>query len=682
MLALLYLGLSMIFGISLINFWINTEEIYAKIGGEDCKTKIPKELFIFPAGIIIGIIIITFFNYYLIFILNKFNQKNEINFPLGVCITILLFLTLSIVMVLHNRNKEKNHEQDNKNNIMFYIIVIGIVILVTNFLMFYTYRIEDGKLLLGYTTFSDLAQHTAMVSSFGIGGNVPTQYMHFSGDGINWHFFFYFFAGILKYLGFPIDYALNVPTILTMSSTLCLVGLLSTLFVKRKTAFLIAPILVLFRSSFNIFYVIKKLMISKTYVLDGILKSTEWSDITPFDNWGIWAINVYPNQRHFMLGIGAILIVIILFIPFLFNMMENLKTLKLKEKIKYFIFSKKAWLSKPSDKRFIIALLLIIMLPYFHGSALIAGLLILFGMAIFSENRLYYLILAIVAVISSQIQTKIFSGGAENIINFSFHVGFVSEDTTFWGIMNYIFTITGITIILALVYLILQRKNKKFIILFVSFMLPFVFAFLFQITKETLASHKFIQISVILIDIFVAGVIARLLNSEKEKYFKIYLSIHLIILLTATGFSEWCTFININKNFTIVDTKSNLIKWIEENTEKNDVFLTPMWSTNRFFLAGRPAFFGWPYYAWSAGHDTNARELEYKYLLQGCNGNREEFIEICKKYNIKYIVDDIEMNDFKDEITGITFYNQYFIQNNFELVAEFEEENTRIYMIQ
>ena len=40
-----------------------------------------------------------------------------------------------------------------------------------------------------------------------------------------------------------------------------------------------------------------------------------WYGDTEYDSWGIWAINVYANQRHFMLGMAVILILIILFLP-------------------------------------------------------------------------------------------------------------------------------------------------------------------------------------------------------------------------------------------------------------------------------------------------------------------------------------------------------------------------------
>ncbi len=151
-----------------------------------------------------------------------------------------------------------------------------------------------------------------------------------------------------------------------------------------------------------------------------------------------------------------------------------------------------------------------------------------------------------------------------------------------------------------------------------------------------------------------------------------------MVVLISTGIVEWCIFLNINYYSAEINTKSEMISWIKENTKTDDVFLTPMWALNRFFLAGRPAFYGWPYYAWSAGHDTDKRGNLYGDLLRGCYGDKDEFVRICRENNIHYVVVDPEMYDLERE--GITF-NEAFFQNNFTEVASFPDENTKIYKV-
>ena len=159
----------------------------------------------------------------------------------------------------------------------------------------------------------------------------------------------------------------------------------------------------------------------------------------------------------------------------------------------------------------------------------------------------------------------------------------------------------------------------------------------------------------------------------------ILLAIALMVPLTATGVSEWATYINLNKTPLSVDMNSPVTKWIMENTEPDDVFLTPEWSMNRFILAGRPMYYGWPYYAWSAGHDTYTRDTIYIWLVTGCGGDIDEFTRYCKERHIKYLIADpeLEQTDFGN---GISF-NKEFFEENLTQAAYFAEENTTIYRI-
>ena len=110
--------------------------------------------------------------------------------------------------------------------------------------------------MIGSNAYADLVVHTAMTSTFGIGGNVPTSYSFFPGDGIHWHFLFYFYTGVLNYLGFPIDYAINIPSILSMVAMLILLGSIATLIAEHKYAFFFSILLSLFRGGFDIFILI------------------------------------------------------------------------------------------------------------------------------------------------------------------------------------------------------------------------------------------------------------------------------------------------------------------------------------------------------------------------------------------------------------------------------------------
>ena len=100
---------------------------------------------------------------------------------------------------------------------------------------------------------------------------------------------------------------------------------------------------------------------------------------------------------------------------------------------------------------------------------------------------------------------------------------------------------------------------------------------------------------------------------------------------------------------------------------------------NRFLLAGRPMYYGWPYYAWSAGHDTYTRDTIYLWLISGCDGNIDEFTRYCKERHIRYLIAEPEFYN-AEYADGITF-NKEFFEENLTQVAYFAEENTTIYRI-
>ena len=1002
MLAILYLILCAVFGMCFVGLCVpDVRRLYIACSpAAKSITHIPNTLFTVPAGIVTGMMCVPFFNYYVTLGLTYIFNNGPLCMKLGVLITFAFFIWMILTcLVLINRKRIKREElrsagstmiEDYRSNIvdvLFYGIVTILITATATFLMFYTYRINGTTLQSGFSTFSDLSPHTAMVSSFGKGFNFPTQYMHFSGDGIKYHFFFYFLAGMLEYLGLPIDYAINLPSIIAMVCALVLLGLLAVLISSRRIAFAVAPVLVFFRSSLNAFVHIKELMAEGNTLqqaVKAILEFNQWYKVTDYDDWGIWAINVYPNQRHLMLGVAVIIIMVIIFLPFVRRLGISLsRSEDFGDGVKTFAFSKNAWLTRSGDPLYpvsiaFLACVLVSIMPYFHGSCLIALLLVLFGMAIFSESRLLYLVVAVFAVGSSYAQTLAFSGGYSNVVSFKFAPGFILDKPSVADLAHYLYIVTGLTIILALIFavtvLIVDIVRKKPVYRFVLFLCalnPMIFAFLFQVTLEKLANHKFIQVSLILLDVFVAALIANLffiplkirkaaeaeaydpsedeeddvdassddgdlavttistgagvrtpvlaagsafgepleekkddpldieamdshtgidadisglngdsdtapakekeeikeepvpaellfgdekkdseeetdeetdessdednkaeeekasetegsndseksddseakagvealaalfgeeinhskdseetseedkeesseekaddkktddsddsdeaimestpepahasmrpgsvalnqvkfgedepddeddsnvliqssnevvevveadeliskeelnpselkhepVKTKKEKGIPLaawialelagcILAIALMVPLTATGISEWATYINLNKGYTSVNINSPVTKWIMENTDPSDVFLTPRWSMNRFILAGRPMYYGWPYYAWSAGHDTYTRETIYLWLVSGCDNDIEEFTRYCKERHIRYLIADSEFYNAEFD-NGVTF-NREFVEKNLTQVAYFAEEDTTIYRI-
>ncbi|MBA2373080.1 MAG: hypothetical protein H0V74_02605, partial [Chloroflexi bacterium] len=73
------------------------------------------------------------------------------------------------------------------------------------------------------------------------------------------------------------------------------------------------------------------------------------------------------------------------------------------------------------------------------------------------------------------------------------------------------------------------------------------------------------------------------------------------------------------------------------------VFLTDIHVVHRILLAGRRLYFGWPYYAWSAGYAVGAREQEYRDLF--ALRSPRELVRRLQDDGIDYVAFDDGLRD-------------------------------------
>ena len=95
------------------------------------------------------------------------------------------------------------------SSIADWLLIAGYVVLVS-WMMFASFNTKEGKLLIANPEYSDFGPNTALIQSFAVGHNFPTEYPHFSGDRIRYHFLFYFQAGNLEFLGLNPAWSLNL----------------------------------------------------------------------------------------------------------------------------------------------------------------------------------------------------------------------------------------------------------------------------------------------------------------------------------------------------------------------------------------------------------------------------------------------------------------------------------------
>ena len=112
----------------------------------------------------------------------------------------------------------------------------------------------------------------------------------------------------------------------------------------------------------------------------------------------------------------------------------------------------------------------------------------------------------------------------------------------------------------------------------------------------------------------------------------------LFILLTATGIYECRIVYNVDRGALVFDENAPITSWICENVDSGDIILTDRYALNEVVMGGAMLYYGWPYYAWSAGYDTAAREQIVRELF--AESDPERLKKRVAQEGIRYILID------------------------------------------
>ena len=562
------------------------------------------------------------------------------------------------VLTEADRNLVTDYESFRKECLVF-----GILLVFLTWIMFYVFYIRDGVLYSGFTVYGDYAPHTAMMRSFSKGNNFPTEYPHFGGQDVKYHFMFQFLVGNLEFLVIRLDFAYNI------MSVLALLGFLMLLYsiAKRLTGSLAAGgvtlLLFFFRSSLSFFHFLAE-HIQAGDLWTTLRDNTTFIGYTTNENWGLWNFNVYLNQRHLAFGLLIVALVLWIFMDWMdagcADEATGIKWLRNR------FFTKRAWKCICPENA-LMAGLFLGLTSFWNGAAVIGGLLVLMGFAVFSDGKLDYLILAVTSVIFAVLQTKIFIWG--EAVSPSFYWGFLAEDKTLWGVLWYLLQMSGIFFIGAVLLVILLKRRQQRATL-VSFLFPTIFAFCASLTPDIAVNHKYIMISYAFTAILWAWVIVQLFQKKRIVRF---VAVVLTVCLTITGVYDFVVIIRNNGpgHRVTVNMNSDLTDWLEQHLTHDDLILTPEYSINEVTMAGVMMYMGWPYYAWSAGYDTYYRADKAKIIYSSTDA--DEIKKLVKQEKITYVL-------FEE---GMEYEQQYCreetIASAFKLVYETEDGRIRIY---
>lgn len=548
------------------------------------------------------------------------------------------------------------------------LLLFGILTVFVTWMMFYVFHMKDGILYSGFSVYGDYAPHTAMMRSFSRGNNFPTQYPHYGGQDVKYHFMFQFLVGNLEYLGLRLDLGYNLVSILSLAGFLMVLYGISYRMFKSFWAGAAAIVFFFFRSGTAFWrYLWEHLQAGD--LVRTLEENTAFIGYTTNENWGLWNFNVYLNQRHLAFGLLMAAVAVWTFMDWVEAGCSHKEQGFLWVRNRF--FTKKAWICRNVDTAILLGLFLGLT-AFWNGAALIGGLLILAGLAVFSDGKLDYVICAGLAVLFSELQSKIFVSGS--VMSPSFYWGFLADNKGISGVLWYLVEISGFFFVGMIVAAVFLKRGQRAVLM--GCLLPMAFAFLVSLTPDINVNHKYVMISYAFVTVFwgwiVRCVFLAVKNSWKKWAGRAAAAV-LCICLSATGIYDYVIILRDNDSAhrMTVNMESSLTDWLSANLKKNDLLLTPEYTMNEVTMSGAMLYCGWPYYAWSAGYDTGYRAGQA--VLMYTTDDPELLKATVKQEKITYILFEEDMEFEQQEC------REDIIRETYPLVYTSEDGRIRIY---
>ncbi|PWT78819.1 MAG: hypothetical protein C5B58_14665 [Acidobacteria bacterium] len=524
-------------------------------------------------------------------------------------------------------------------------------------MMFTTFGYKDGKLLISDLVWTDFGPHTALIRSFSVGHNFPTQYPFFSGAPIRYHFLFFFEAANLEFLGLNMAWSLNILSAVTMACMLALVMSLGQLLFNSRAVGRIGAAFFFFHGSLASVSFLHK-QPSVTQAVSAVLHLREYlRSGYPYrgEDWGIWTQSVYINQRHLASAIGIFLIVLI----FLVDRYQQGTT---PDKTKATALEdsdlagsdapgdaalikaespKSPWVIKfvkdtvISGKSFIFSGVLLGALPYWNALVFTAAFAVLLVLLILFPQRKCMILLGFATAIIALPQVWYLSSGGGPRNYSLFQWGYTIEHPTIAKVVEYLGYTFGLkwpVIILAL--LLVSWFQRRFFIAICSLVL---LTFLFRFSVETPANHKFLNIWVVLANLFAAYGVWWLWKLKTAPILGPVVATAITTSMVVGGAIDLFPIYNRHRAEFAYENDP-LVKWVLSETNASKAFLTDRFLYHPILFAGRKLFCGYTLFAWGAGYDIAKRELVQREMFESRDPGK--IYRLLRENNIGYVAFD------------------------------------------
>ena len=327
---------------------------------------------------------------------------------------------------------------------------------------------KQGRIRLCGMEASDFDPQFAIAQRFALGHTFPTPTQP------NHHgFLFYFQAGNLELLGLNLAWSVDVLSVLGLISMLALVMLLGELLFNSRVVGRLAAALFFFHGS----PVFIQFLRSQSAFQEAVRA-------TP---------HLFVNQRHLPFAIGIFLLVLIFLVD---QYRQRTSTDRANS-----VTSARALIPA---KSFVFSGILLGALPLWNAPVFTAAAAVLFFLLILFPCRWQMVQLGVTAAVVALPQLLYLRAGEIAPRQYSlFHWGFIVDNPTVIKVINYIAFTFGMkwpVIILALV--LVSWFQRRFFIAICSL---FVLTFCMQLSTETLANHTFLNIWLVMANLFAAS---------------------------------------------------------------------------------------------------------------------------------------------------------------------------------
>lgn len=560
-----------------------------------------------------------------------------------------------------------------------WIVMAAIGLLVT-WMMTSTFSFVDGQLRIASGLWSDFGPTTALAQSFVFGHNFPTEYPHFAGETIRYHFLFYFQVGNLTYLGLDPAIANNLLSSLSIVSMLALVMALGRRLFKSELVGRLGALLFFFHGALSFvpylatFHSVPDAIAAIPH-LDHFLSS---GFAFRGEDWGIWTQIVFLNQRHLASAIGVFLIALM----FVLDRVDVVSTPAaglegtagpihraraaaregvsgVRHAFRDPIEHVRAGLRDSALPGYLFCGFLLGLLPLWNGAIFITAAVALAILFVLFPNRVQMAALAIAAVVPAIPQLVFLhpvavSGGP---IYPTLHWGYVVDDPTLAYVGGYLAFIFGPKLILCAMALLVGTSVQRRLFLAATGLVALAFSV--QVSTEVLANHKFINTWLVITNLFVAYALVRLWRTRPSVRLPARVAaVSLATVILAGGVIDLFPVAN-QQIIGVTLTGDPLYEWVQADTKPDDIFLSDLYVVHPILLAGRRLFYGWPYYAWSAGYDTLTRERLYREMFESRSPRHVAELLIANHIVYVAIDDGLRQRGFVQHLNAEVF-SSYF----------------------